>query len=317
MILTYSSTEDPTDNHVVKRQGRAPEDWFSPVLPLFCSGTRLTVLSLFYSSGPNFALPLDNLREAIIADCQFRPGQFLNLLKPCKGLKKFVTRGTDAYLVEEIIEALEPAYGGLETLGLDFKFGDYRRFRPRILSFQEFTALKTLYLDMTCVWDMQVAEAKDSPPHPDLLLTTLLPESIEEVALFNGPPVNAERENGFEFEAHARRLALERRLKGRFQHLRCLHGVDFEPIYYFELESDVAQVPEDGYPDEAREIENHVARRSATLEETRTLMGEEGVEFTFDFDREMESCLDMDHLIYGSDSFSVPTHEDDTHNLGI
>lgn len=246
-------------------------------------------------------MPLDNLREAFIADCQFRPGQFLNLLKPCKGLKKFVTRGTDASLVQEIIEALEPVYGGLETLGLDFQGGDYRRFRPRILSLQQFTALKTLYLDMTCVWDMQVAEAKDSLPHSDLLLTTLLPESIEEVALFNGPHVNAERENGFEFEAHARRLGLERRQKGRFQHLRCLHGVDFEPIYYFELESDVAQNLEDGYPDEAREIENHVARRSATLEESRTLMGDEGVQFTFDFHQETESYLDMDRLMFGPD----------------
>lgn len=301
MILRYSSTEDPTKNQVVQRQGRAPEDWFSPVLPLFCSGTGLTVLCLYYSSGPNFALPLDKLREAFIADCQFRPGQFLNLLKPCKGLKKFVTRGTNTSLVQEIIEALEPVYSGLETLGLDFHDGDYCRFHPRILSLQQFTALKTLYLDMTCVWDMQVTEAKDSPPHPDLLLTSLLPESIEEVVLFNGPHVNAPRENGFEFEAHARKLALERRLKGRFQHLRCLHGVNFEPIYDIDLEYDLAQVLEDGYPDEAREIENHVAHRSATLEETRTLMGDEGVEFTFDFDQEMESNLDMDRLMFGPD----------------
>lgn len=255
-------------------------------------------MTLFDSYGPNLALPLDNLREAIIVDCHFRAGQFLNLLKPCKGLRKFVVRGIDASLGWEIIVALEPAYSGIEILGLDFKGLNYG---PRISSFQQFTAPKTLYFDMTCVWDKQVAEAKNAPPNPDMLLATLLPESIEEVPLSNGPlrfgPGEAYE---FEFEAHARRLVLERRLKGGFPHLRCLRGVSFKPIDD-DLESNVAEALEDGYPDEAREIENDVARRFATLDETRTLMGDEGVEFTFDFDQEMDPSLDVDRLIFGPD----------------
>lgn len=302
MTLRHSRTADPTDDYDVQSQGRAPDDGFSPVLPLFCSGSSLTVLSLYHSSGPNIALPLDNLREAIIVDCDFRAGQFLNLLKPCKRLRKFVIRDADVFLGQEIIEALEPAHSGLEILGLDLDGSRYSPYRPRISSFQQFTALKTLYLDVACVWDMEVAEAKDSPPNPDMLLTTLLPESIEEVVLFN-EPLGAPGSRGaydLEFEAHARRLALERRLKGRFQHLRCLHGVLSMPIDH-ELEFDVEEALADGDPDEAREIENDVARRFATLDETRTLVSDEGVEFTFDFHREMDSNLDIDRIIFGPD----------------
>lgn len=298
MTLQYLRTADPTEIYLVRHLRRVPDGCFSPVLPLFCSGTMLTSLSLFTSSGPDFTLPLDNLREAIIVDCRFRPGQFQNLLKPCKGLRKFVTSGMDVDFGREIIEALEPARSSLEILGLDFKCIDHRRYRPRISSFQQFTALKTLYLDMTCVWDMQVPETKDSPPNPDMLLTTLLPESIEEVALFNGLGDWADGAYGFEFEAHARRLALERRVKGRFQHLRWLHGDSF-PDIDFELESYVEQALDYGDPDEAQELRNNVARRFATLDETRTLMIEEGVEFTFDFDQEMPvgSCLGFDDVL--------------------
>lgn len=304
MTLEYLSTADPIEDYSVRRQRRAHHDCFNRILPLFCSGTRLTVLSLWTSSGPKFALPLENLREAILVDCKFRPRQFLNLLKPCKGLRKFVTRGTDPSFAWEIIEALEPARSSLEVLGLDFTCSKYRRYLPTISSFQQFTALKTLYLDMTCVWDMSFSETKDSPPNPDMLLTTLLPESIEEVALFNGLGDWADGTYGFEFEAHARRLALERRVKGRFQHLRWLHGDSF-PDIDFELESYVEQALNDGDPDDAREAENHVARRFATLDETRTLMGDEGVEFTFDFDQEMPvgSCLDFGDLIFGPGNY--------------
>ncbi|POS71922.1 hypothetical protein DHEL01_v209682 [Diaporthe helianthi] len=289
MTLTYSSIADPTKDDIIRDQRLIPGDCLKPVRSLISTGTSLTRLTLMDCAGPNLVLPLENLREAFIIDCQFRPGQFLNLLKPCKALVKFVTRGTVLSHGPEIIEALEPASSGLEVLGLDF----VGRNSPRILSFTHFTALKTLYLDMRCVWNRQVL--KNSPPNPDMLLTTLLPESIEEVAIFNE---GVDEQFGFEFEAHAKRLALERNVNGRFQHLRWLHGVSFSAIDE-NMESDMEQAMEDGDPDEAREILTHVSRRLATLAQAKKLMGDGGVEFSLDLIGVEDSYFSIDYLIWG------------------
>lgn len=52
---------------------------------------------------------------------------------------------------------------------------------------------------------------------------------------------------------------------------------------------------------EARELEDRVARLHATLNEARELMEAGGVEFAFDFNKERDSYLCVDHLSLGTD----------------
>lgn len=296
MTLDYLSSADPTEDYFGRYRRRVPGDCLSPVLPLFCSGTSLTRLTLQCSAGPSFVLPLENLREVIIMNCQFRPGQFLNLLDTCTNLVKFAGRRLQMSLSSEIIEALEPANSSLQILGLRFSgFEFWPGQGPRISSFRQFTALKTLSLDMHCVWNHHVAQNKDTLPNPDILLTTLLPESIEEFALLNE---GLDHVWSFEFEAHVKRLGLERTLNGRFQHLKWLHGASFTPIF-LNLGSDIEHALLDGDEDGALEITRHAADRFATLNEARRLMGDAGVEFTFDCCEELDCDCDNDPLILG------------------
>ncbi|KAG8159045.1 hypothetical protein KVR01_011488 [Diaporthe batatas] len=296
MHLTYSRTSDPTKFRIIGRERRIPGYCLDPVIPLFISGTTLTRLTLECSAGPSFVPPLDNLREVIIIDCDFRPGQFLNLLDTCKSLVKFAGRRFKLSWGSEVMEALEPASSSLEVLGLRFSGIDFFRGQgPRIPSFRQFTALKTFSLDMNCVWDWQVVLNGDTSPNPDTLLTTLLPESIEEVALLNEGLDNRFR---FQFEAHVKRLGLEITLNGRFQHLRRLHGVEFTPID-FNLQRDINDALFEGDRDGAREIQNHAARRFATLNEARNLMIDAGVEFCIDCPKELECDCENDPLILG------------------
>ena len=108
------------------------------------------------------ALPLENLREAVLTRCQFHASELQHPLHNCKRLRKFVYKATQpskdtdltgGAAAREIIEALEPAHSSLEVFGIDVRIwpGPWGR---RLASLEQFTSLKTLHINMTCVWDL-------------------------------------------------------------------------------------------------------------------------------------------------------------------
>lgn len=276
------NSADPTRVHF---RGEAPFPGYSlsRLLPLLSSGERLTELSLLGSNGPDLPLRLNNLREATLLSCQFHPGQLQNLLRHCKCLRKFGYSGRGHTIgppSREFIKALEPAQSSLEVLYINLRLCDADR-GDRIESLRQFTALKTLNIDVSCVWDWAAAIGND-PPSPDMLLTTLLPESIEEVALiYGGSEVEWYR---FKIEDHVKRLASERKEKGRFQRLRQLHGKGFLPLQN-GLDDDV-----DGSPG----VEQAALRRTITLGEAISQLRDDGVEVIFDEERGSETASESD-----------------------
>lgn len=252
----------------------------SRIQPLLCSGGRLETISFFGCTGPNLALPLENLREVVLIHCQFSLPELRHLLHKCKRIRKFVylaeqpsedTSPAGGAAAREIIEALEPSHGSLEVLGIDFRIwpGPWGKI---IASLERWTALKTLYLSMECFWDWEAGSDKDSPPHPDMLLTTLLPESIEEVALF-GTEWDAEALQ-FKIEPHLKGLARDRKEKGRFQQLKQVSAQGFWPL---EPELPEGYVVNDGLLD-----------RVSTLYDAKALLKEDGVEVNFDVQDDSE-----------------------------
>lgn len=267
MCLKPCSTADPTNS---RRSSSASASYsLSRVLPLLCSGRKLERLLLINSFGPCLALPFENLLEVILINCYFVDSQLRNLLQNCRRLRKLVCTG--GATAREVIQALEPAYGTLEVLGMDLR----RRVGPRglrIPSLRQFVALRVLYIDLICVWDWRAENNTDSAPSPNMLFTTLLPESIEEVALF-GMGSNAGA-YGFEVEAHVRRLASDRKEKGRFQQLRQLRGQGFWPF---------------GYNVDPRSVANDdIVPRVTALNDAMTLLGDNGVEVIFDVEGDSE-----------------------------
>lgn len=235
------------------------------------------------SNGPDSPLYLHNLREATLLSCQFHPGQLQNLLRHCKCLREFVYSGrghTVGPQSRDFVKALEPAHDSLEVLDIKLRLCDADR-GDRIESLKQFTALKTLNIDVSCVWDWAAAIGND-PPSPDMLFTTLLPETIEEVILIYGGS-DAEW-YGFKVEAHVKRLASERRENGRFQRLRHVRGKGFLPLQN-GLDDDV-----DGSPG----VEQDALRRTTTLGEAITQLGDDGVEVIFDEERGSDTASESD-----------------------
>lgn len=263
--------------HFPRQYSDFPGCSLTPVLPLLCNGRALERLSVFDGSGPDLALPLQNLRDLIIINCQFLwSDELRNILQRCRSLRKFVCTGGEAQC--NVIRDLEPAYSSLEVLGMDFRRWDGPR-GMRIPSLKQFVALKVLYTDLTCVWDPSLRNTTDSPPSPDMLFTTLLPESIEEVALF-GKGSNA-RAHGFEVEAHVQRLATDRKEKGRFPQLKRLRGQGFFPFGY------------DLGPTSASTW--NIAPLFTALNDAKTLLRDNGVEVIFD--AEGDSDLKFGNII--------------------
>lgn len=105
-----------------------------------------------------------------------------------------------------------------------------------------------------------------------MLFTTLLPESIEQVVLF-GMGSNAVA-FGFEVETHIKKLALDRKEKGKFQRLRKLHGQGFWPF---------------GYNLDPRSIDyDDILARTTTMDDAKTILGDVGVEVIFDVEGDSE-----------------------------
>lgn len=224
---------------------------------------------LLGGSVPHLSFPFENLREVILVNCHFIESDLLNLLQHCRCLRKFVCTG--GATARQLIQALEPAHSSLEVLGIDLRHWPGPR-ALRIPALTQFIALKVLYIDFICVWDWQAGHSKDSPPSPDMLFTTLLPESIEEVALF-GMGSNAVA-FGFEVETHVKRLALDRREKGKFQRLRKLHDQGFWPF---------------GYNVDPRSVDyDDILARTTTMDDAKTIMGNDGVEVIFDVEGDLE-----------------------------
>lgn len=269
----------PTADSIDSRQPLSipPRCSLSHVLPLLCSGRALERLSVLNGSGPDLALPFENLRDLILINCRFVwSAELCNILQRCRSLRKFICTGGAAEC--NVISDLEPAYSSLEVLGMDFR----RWAGPRglkIPSLKQFVALKVLYIDLICVWDRWPANNTGSPSSPDMLFTTLLPESIEEVALF-GMNSNA-RDHGFEVEAHVQRLASDRKEKGRFPQLKQLRGQGFFPFGY-----DVDPVSASTW---------NIAPRITALNDAKTLLGDDGVEVIFD--AAGDSDLKFDNII--------------------
>lgn len=245
----------------------------SRVMPLLSSGGNLESLSIIDSIGPQLALPLENLGEAILSNCEFSSSELRNVIQNCKRLRKFVYVVSDPddnvsrsarATPREVVEALAPACTSLEALGLDFR--NRPRADGRIRSLEQFASLKTLYIDITCVWDPRAALDNDSPPTQNILFTTLLPESIEQMAFF-GMDCDAEA-FGFDLEAHVNRLASERQEKDRFKQLQRFHGQGFWPF---------------GYDLTPRLVENDdLGLRITALNDAKAVLGDNGVEVMFD-----------------------------------
>lgn len=115
-----------------------------------------------------------------------------------------------------------------------------------------------------------------------MLFTTLLPETIEEVTLIYGGS-DAEW-YGFKVEAHVKRLASERREKGRFQRLRQLLGKGFLPL----------QDGLDDGPDGSPGVEQDALHRTTTLGEAITQLCDDGVEAIFDEERGSNTASESD-----------------------
>ncbi|KAG6364024.1 hypothetical protein INS49_009127 [Diaporthe citri] len=245
-------------------------------MPLLCRARKLERVLFFGSSGPYLALPVENLLEVNLINCHFVESELRNPLQHCRRLRKCVCAGGAKAC--EVIEALEPAHSSLEVLGMDLRRWAGPR-GLRIPSLEQFVALKVLYIDLICVWDWRSGNNTDSPPSPDMLFTTLLPESIEEVALF-GMGSNAAA-YGFEVEAHVKRLASDRKEKGRFQQLKQLRGQGFWPF---------------GYDVDPRSVANDdIVPRITALNDAKTVLGDNGVEVIFD--AEGDSDLEFGNII--------------------
>lgn len=283
MLLFPCNTAEATDWCV------APSDIarfsLGRVLPLLLSsGRSLTRLVFINSTGPSQALPLDNLHELRLTSCCSRASELRNLLQHCKCLRKFVYRATrssqnpdrsDGATALEIVEALEPAYSSLEALDIDLCRWDGSRDR-RVQSFQQFVALKILHVDLDCVWNWQANE--HSPPSPDMLFTTLLPESIEQFGLFNTDARDLYL--GFVVEAHVKRLALDKKEKGRFQQLKRLRGQGFWPFGY-DLPAGSSPLADDG-----------IVSSITAFNDAKALLSDNGVEVIFDEEWNLEPGFD-------------------------
>ncbi|KAK2613156.1 hypothetical protein N8I77_000083 [Diaporthe amygdali] len=263
-----------------------PRYTLSRVLPLLESGEGLTRLSIFGSTGPPMASPFENLREATLCRCEFAARDLRKLVERCTHLRKFVYmpapvgwKSAPGAKAREVIEALEPARGTLEVLGIDFRLLIGRRGR-RISSFQSFLALKTLYVDLACVWDWEAGAVTGSSPRPDELFTSLLPESIQTVALFGTNP-DAEV-FGFELEAHVKRLASDIWERGRFQQLRLLRPQGFWPFGYGQHQNP--------------QFDDACVRRIATLDEANIILSDSGVELICD--EESDSDLQFQNIMW-------------------
>lgn len=274
MHLKPCSTADPTNSR--QPSSASFRSSLSRVLPLLRSGRKLERLFFLGSSGPYLAFPFENLLEVNLINCHFVRPELRHLLQRCRRLRKFVCAGGATAC--DIIEALEPAHSSLEVLGMDLRRWAGPR-RLRIPTLEQFVALKVLYIDLICVWDWRAGNDTDSPPSPDMLFTTLLPESIEEVALF-GMGSNAGA-YGFEVEAHVSRLASDRKEHGRFQQLRQLRGQGFWPF---------------GYDVDPRSVANDdIVPRVTALNNAKTILEDNGVEVIFDV--EGDSDLEFGNII--------------------
>lgn len=218
--------------------------------------------------GPGPALWLGYLTSLTLKRCRFRPGELGNLLRFSRHLRKFVYTGTGEAggggpAPREVVDSLERSRATLKTLGIDLDLGGvHGTQRPaRIASLRQFAALRTLYVDVNALWDADLAESNGSPPYPDGLLTTVLPESIEDLALFS-TDAYAESQ-GLRIEAHLRRLALDRREKGAFPNLKTVRGRALSPLEH----------PVD------EELEN--LSRLAVLDEAKQLLTDDGVDVVF------------------------------------
>lgn len=270
MVLKPCSNPDTTNPRAYPRSS------LKRVIPLLSSARGLERLLLLGSSIPHLPFPFDNLREVILVNCHFIESDLRNLLQHCRRLRKFVCIG--GATGSQLIQALEPAHSSLEVLGIDLRHWPGPR-ALRIPSLKQFIALKVLYIDFICVWDWQAGHSKDFPPSPDMLFTTLLPESIEEIALF-GMGSNAVA-FGFEVETHVKSLALDRKEKGKFQRLRKLHGQGFWPF---------------GYNVDPRSVDHDdIVSRINTLYDAKTILGNDGVEFIIDVEGNSE--LDFGNII--------------------
>ncbi|POS71685.1 hypothetical protein DHEL01_v209919 [Diaporthe helianthi] len=244
---------------------------------------NLTSLSLTDSIGPRCALPLGSLLELILDHCQCLDDELVNLLKHCTRLRKFVYRASpDASQAtppspRAVIQALGPAHKTLETLGIAFFDVQGLDGLPRITSLKQFTALRTLYIDVNALWDRHLADNTGSPPNPDMVFTTALPESVEDLALFCLDGFG--QRLGFRVEVHLKRLAIDRREKGAFPHLKTLRGKALSPLEHCLLDELLADL----------------RRRHAVLEEVTTLLSNGGLEVILS-ERD-DSCLEFEDLI--------------------
>lgn len=291
MFLNPFRTSNPIDF----RSPPSPSARYSltRVLPLLSSAGSLEVLSPYHSTGPQLALPFENLRDATLLRCEFSFPQLQNLLQKCTRLRKFVYllispdvnmgRSSGATPLQ-VIEALAPSWHSLEVLGLDFR-NRPAGLRGRITSLERLVSLKTLFIDLTSVWDPRAGYDPDFPHYPDVLFTTLLPESIEEVALF-GLNCDAEELN-FALEVHVDRMASERAEKGRFKKLERLNGRGFWP---FKDDLDPSSVIEDWSQDV-------IVPRITLFNDAKEILGDNGVEVSFDGE-EVDEELDFSHIMY-------------------
>lgn len=284
MWLKPCSHVEPPYRHLVPSP--SARYTLSRVLPLLESAEGLTKLSIFGSTGSPMASPFENLHEATLCRCEFAARDLRKLLKRCTRLRKFVYmpapvgwKSAPGAKAREVIEALEPARSTLEVLGIDFRLLIGPRGR-RISSLQSFPALKTLYVDLACVWDWEAGAVTRSSPRPDQLFTSLLPESIQTVALFGTNP-DAEV-FGFELEAHVKRLASEIWERGRFQQLRLLRPQGFWPFGYGQNENP--------------QFDDACIRRTATLDEANMILRHSGVELICD--EESDSDLQFQNIMW-------------------
>ncbi|KAG8157915.1 hypothetical protein KVR01_012187 [Diaporthe batatas] len=238
MALMYCGRPEPVYDHGPAGRPRPhpPGDGsFGSALSLLDSGSSLTRLSLVHINGPQPIFPLSNLLEVTLRGCRSYDFGLVNLLKRCSRLRKFVYGAStwEAHHLRpsprDVIKALEPAQETLETLAIDFHGGGQVWDRARIQSLKQFTALKTLYIDMNTLWDSDAARDMHHLPNQDVLLTTVLPDSVEDLALFC---FDACELLELRIEAHLRRLAIDRREKGAFPCLGTLRGKGLSPHMY-------------------------------------------------------------------------------------
>lgn len=201
-----------------------------------------------------------------MADKVVRPERHVSISNDCTPL--------------EVIEALGLAHSSLEVLGIDLGGRWPVPGWARIPSLKQFVALKVLYINLTCVWDRHAMNNKDLPPGPDMLFTTLLPESIQEIALFDSSSSQAFK---FKVESHVMRLALDVKEKGRFQQLKLVRGQGFWP-FGCDLPPELGSAENDD-----------ILARVSALNDAKTLLGDKGVGIIFDI--KAGSDLRFDNIV--------------------